>query len=173
MEYSSQTSFSPIYWRIETTCFLRAPVIRQKRQSVRSNWGGFTFQTRSPLKKDLEVNRPACSTPPLSDSTFQENPQPPHYTHTPSSLTRLTFPGPHAWLSTPHPAEKAMGCFIGIAASPTSPAPSYHLLDQARWREDCRETVTQSEVLSAAKQGCDLRLQERRRGCLWPFCFES
>lgn len=49
------------------------------------------------LQKAPEESRPACSTSPLTDSTLQGSHAAGH-AHW-SSLTRLTFPGPHGWLT--------------------------------------------------------------------------
>lgn len=75
-------------------------------------------------KEASEESKPACSTSPLTDSTFQGSHAAVH-AHW-SSLTCLTFPGPHGWLIVLCPAEKATQHYAG-GASPASPCTHYHL----------------------------------------------
>lgn len=103
------------YWQIKTTCFTGRGDLAETTNARMAT------DERSPSGVDT---RPACSTSPLTDSTFQGNPTA-LQAHR-SSPTRLTFPGPLAWLSTPHPAEKAKACFAALAN------PLLASLDQAR-----------------------------------------
>lgn len=104
----------------------QAIVIRQTWRSPQRNLRGLhlwvCFSKKKRKKKASEESGPACSTSPLTDSTFQGSHAAAHAQW--SSLTRLTFPGPHGWLTAPCPAEKATQCYAEAVPSlprPTSP----------------------------------------------------
>lgn len=90
------------------------------------------------LQKASEESRAACSTSPLTDSTLQGSHAAGH-AHW-SSLTRLTFPGPHGWLAArcARPGWKGhttpcRQCQRRPPRTPLPPPRSQPSREQARW----------------------------------------
>lgn len=103
-------------------------VVQRTWRSPQSNLRGLhlwvCFPPAHTQKRASEESGAACSTSPLTDSTFQGSHAAVH-AHW-SSLTCLTFPGPHGWLTALCPAEKATQYYAG-GAIPASPYTHYHL----------------------------------------------
>lgn len=89
------------------------------------------------LQKALEESRLACSTSPLTDSTFQGSHASVH-AHW-SSLTHLTFPGPHGRLTAPWKGHTMLcrrchRCLAHLAhLAPPSHTHTLPSWEQARW----------------------------------------